>query len=150
MNESFSNRMRTVEASQALSKNIEKVENELKLITRSFNKNDLLRVSNSLLAAGRTADAVSRQSFIESLSQWCHTLENGLTKDELKRFVSNFQLMLEREHDKHRLEVKLASIQSNAEKGFVFREEIAKSLRNLADEVESGEYPVLLASLKEV
>jgi hypothetical protein len=142
--DSFSSRMRTEDASKALSENIGEVESELTLLSHSFNKNDLLRVSNTLLAAGRTAGAVSRQAFIEILASWGHTLENGLTKAELKNFSTNFQYMLEREHEKHRLDVNLASIQSSAEKGFVSREQISKMLRALAEEVENGGYPILL------
>ena len=144
MNNSFSNRMLTVEAINALSKNIEKVEGELNFVPHALNEKDRLLVSNLLLAAGRTAGAVSRQSFIEELSEWFSSLEGELNGDELKKNLSFFQRVLEREHDKHRLEVKLTSIQSAAEKDLVSREQIAKMLRNLADEVESGEYSALL------
>lgn len=146
MTSSFFNRMGTADASKGLSENLQKVENSLELLNYSFNKNDLLRVSNMLLATGRTADAVSRQAFIENLASWGHTLEKGLTKDELQNFIANFQHMLEREHDKHRLEVKLTEIQNAAEKGVFPREGVAKMLRDLADEVEGGGYPTLLVS----
>lgn len=136
--------MLTVEARNALSKNIEKVESELNLVPHALNEKNRLRVSNLLLAAGRTAGAVSRQSFIEELSEWFSSLEEELNGDKLKKNLSFFQRVLEREHDKHRLEVELTSIQSAAETDLVSRETIAKMLRNLADEVESGEYSALL------
>lgn len=146
MSESFSSRINNEEARKKLIENINSVESELKLIGHSLSKNDLLRVSNFLLASERMAGAVSRQAFIEELASWGHTLEKGVTKKELKNLATNFQAILEREHEKHRFDIKLASIQNSVEKGFYNREVIAEMLRNLADEVINGDYPILLDS----
>ena len=141
---SFSEKVLTKEASEALSNNISKVEDELKTISYSFNKNDLLRVSNYLLAAGRISDAVSRQAFTENIAQWIIALKKGLDEDELESFVSNFEYWIQREHEKNRLDVSLSDIQNFAEKGFHTREQVSQMLRELAKQVEAGEYPILL------
>ncbi len=141
---SFSDKLRTEAARKASSESVGSVEAALATLNYSFNKGDNLRVSNSLLAAGRAADIASRRIFVEDLANWGHTLKKGLTAAETKNFVQNFQYMLEREHDKQRLEARMARIQSAAESGFMPREAISKLLRELADEVDSGEYSVLL------
>jgi hypothetical protein len=135
---SFSDKLRTEAARKASSDSVGSVEAALATLNYSFNKGDNLRVSNSLLAAGRAADIASRRIFVEDLANWGHTLKKGLTAAETKNFV------LEREHDKQRLEARMARIQSTAESGYMPREAISELLRELADEVDSGEYSVLL------
>lgn len=141
---SLSEKIATKGANEALSKNIKKVENELSTLNYSFNKGDVLRVSNYLLAAGRTSDAVSRQAFTKNLAEWIHTLKGGLDEDELKNFISNFEYWVNREYEKNLLDVELLAIQNFAEKGFNYREQVSGMLRKLADKVEAGEYPILL------
>ncbi|WP_323002868.1 hypothetical protein [Denitromonas sp.] len=136
-------RMAAPKLTTELDKHLNSVHAELRQMEYSFSKGDLLRVSNALLASGRMSDTLSRQIFLKELAGWTDEL-NASDPVEITEMLANFQYIVEREYDKSRFEANLYSILSDAEKGFNPREGIARQLRELADEVESGGYATLL------
>mgnify|MGYP003624630013 FL=1 len=141
--EKLANRISAPELLKELDNHLDSVHTELELMEHAFKKGDFLRASNALLAASRMSDTLSRLTLTKELIRWSTSLET-INSDDVKNFTAHFQLMLEREYEKNRLDSKLCDIQNMAEKGFAPRESVAGLLRELASEIEDGGYPILL------
>ena len=126
-----------------LDKHLDSLHTSLKLMEHSFRKGDRLRVSNDLRSAARMSEALTRQTLIQSMVFFLNK-KSSLKGAELKEYAQDLEKVMKREYEKDVLNASLCQIQNSAESGVNYREQISEMLRELADEVESGEYPTLL------
>lgn len=111
----------------------------------SNDKADLLTVAHGMRSVSTSSGLLAQSLTLKAIYQHLEMIHSDpLDMAEVTELADSLKETIQREHEKVRFTQSLLSLASAAGAGGNTRESIAKRLRELADQVQAGDYPRLM------
>jgi hypothetical protein len=111
----------------------------------SNDKADLLTVAHGMRSVSTSAGLLAQSLTLKAIYQHLEMIHSDpLDKAEATELADSLKETIQREHEKVRFTQSLLRVASTADAGGNTRDSIAKQLRELADQVQAGDYAGLM------